>query len=220
METKDLFERLVSDPEEIKELFDKDPQLKKHIHFGLQINIDDRNGRNQDILYNDLLLFLTKIPYNYIGLNQDLKECKDKVGFLLPKKAYRQYVNESLKTYTYKKIEERLLLLGQNKVVTQRGVVVELFTMFQVEGFEDFWGISIDISTVPYICTPEITLLLAISKAIPFIPSTQNLELSDMVEEREKAGLYVPVMMHVMNNAEFVMPDNGDISDIVPDKVL
>lgn len=220
METKDLLERLVSDTEEIKELFGPDPQLKKHIHFGLQINIDDRNGRNQDILYNDLLLFLTKIPYNYIGLNQDLKKCKGKVGFLLPKKAFRKYINESLKTYTYKKIEEKLSLLGQNKVVTQRGVIVELFTMFQVEGFEDFWGISIDISAVPYICTPEITLLLAISKAIPFIPSTQNLELSEIVEEREKAGLYIPVMMHVMNNAEFVMPDNGDISDIVPDKVL
>ena len=220
METKKLLERLVSDPKEIKELFGPDPQLKKHVHFGLQINIDDQNGRNQDLLYNDLLLFLTKLPYNYIGLNQDLKECKNKVGFLLPKKAFRQYVNESLKTYTYKKIEERLLLLGQNKVVTQRNVIVDLFTMFQIEGLNDFWGISIDISTVPYICTPEITLLLAVTKAIPFIPSTQNLELSDMVEEREKAGLYVPVMMHVMNNAEFVMPDNGDTSDSIPDEVL
>ena len=210
MVPKELLERLVSDPEEIKELFGPDPQLKKHLHFGLQINIDDRNGRNQDILYNDLLLFLTKLPYNYIGLNQDLKECKDKVGFLLPKKAFRQYINESLKTYSYKKIEEKLSLLGQNKVVTKRNVIVELFTMFQIEGLENFWGISIDISTVPYICTPEVTLMLAVIKAIPFIPSSQNLELSDIVEEREKAGLYIPFMMNVMNHAEFVMPETDN----------
>ena len=118
MVPKELLERLVSDPEEIKELFGPDPQLKKHLHFGLQINIDDRNGRNQDILYNDLLLFLTKLPYNYIGLNQDLKECKDKVGFLLPKKAFRQYINESLKTYSYKKIEEKLSLLGKIDILS------------------------------------------------------------------------------------------------------
>ena len=210
METKDLLERLVSDPEEIKEIFGSDPQLKKHLHFGLQINIDDRNGRNQDTLYNNLLLFLTKLPYNYIGLNQDLKDFKDKVGFLLPKKAFRQYVNEVLKTYSYKKIEEMLSLLGQNKVVTGRGVIVELFTMFQIEGLEDFWGISIDISTVPYICTPEVTLMLAVIKAIPHVPVSQNLELSDMVEEREKAGLYIPVMMNVMNHAEFVMPEDNE----------
>jgi hypothetical protein len=211
MVPKELLERLVSDPEEIKELFGPDPQLKKHLHFGLQINIDDRNGRNQDILYNDLLLFLTKLPYNYIGLNQDLKECKDKVGFLLPKKAFRQYINESLKTYSYKKIEEKLSLLGKNKVVTQHDVVVNLFTIFQVEGFEDFWCISIDITTVPYICTPEITFMLAVTQAIPFVPSSSlHLELSEMVEEREKAGLYIPVMMHVINNAEFVTSENNE----------
>lgn len=219
METKDLFERLVSDPEEIKELFGPDPQLKKHLHFGLQINIDDRNGRNQDILYNDLLLFLTKIPYNYIGLNQDLKECKDKVGFLLPKKAFRQYVNESLKSYTLKKVEDKLSVLGKNKVATQHGVVVDLFTMFQFDGLDDFWGLLFDVSTIPYVSTPAITLMLALTKVIPFIP-TSTLELSEMVEERLKAGLEIPVMMYVMNNAEFVMPDNGDISDIVPDEVL
>lgn len=219
METKDLFERLVSDPEEIKELFGPDPQLKKHLHFGLQINIDDRNGRNQDILYNDLLLFLTKIPYNYIGLNQDLKECKDKVGFLLPKKAFRQYVNESLKSYTLKKVEDKLSVLGKNKVATQHGVVVDLFTMFQFDGLDDFWGLLFDVSTIPYVSTPAITLMLALTKVIPFIP-TSTLELSEMVEERLKAGLEIPVMMYVMNNAEFVMSDNGDISDIVPDEVL
>lgn len=210
METKDLLKILVSDPKEIKELFGPDPKLKKHQHFGLQINIDDRNGRIQDILYNDLLLFLTKLPYNYIGLNQDLKEYKNKVGFLLPKKAFRQYINEFLKSYSYKKIEEKLSVLGQNKVVTQRGVIVELFTMFQLEGFEDFWGISIDISTVPYVCTPEIALMLAVIKTIPYYPVLQNLELSEMVEERQKAGLYIPIMMHVMNNAEFTMQDNND----------
>ncbi len=220
MEKKELLERLVSDPEEIKELFGPDPQLKKHVHIGLQINIDDQNGRKQDLLYNDLLLFLTKLPYNYIGLNQDLKEFKNKVGFLLPKKAFKQYVNESLKTYSYKKIEDKLYLLGKNKVVTQRNVIVDLFTIFQIEGLNDFWGISIDISTVPYICTPEITLMLAVTKAIPFFPSSQNLELSNIVEERKKAGLYIPVMMNIINNAEFVMPDDGDISDSIPDEVL
>ena len=219
METKDLIERLVSDTEEIKELFGPDPQLKKHLHFGLQINTDGRNGLNQSILYDCLLMFLTHLPYNYLGLNQDLKEFKNKVGFFLPKKAFRQYVNESLKSYSFKKIEDKLSLLGKNKVATQRGVVVELFTVFQIEGLDDFWGILIDVSTVPYICGSVMTLMLGMTKAIPFI-STTTLELSDMVEEREKAGLYVPVMMHVMNNAEFVMPDNGDISDIVPDEVL
>jgi len=220
METKKLLERLVSDPEEIKELFGPEPQLKKHIHFGLQINIDDQNGKNQDVLYNELLLFLTKLPYNYIGLNQSRKEFKNKVGFLLPKKAFKQYVNESLKTYSYKKIEEKLSLLGKNKVVTQRNVIVDLFTVFQIKGLDDFWGILIDISTTPYICTPEITLMLALIKAIPYIPTPQNLELSDMIEEREKAGLYIPVMMNVINSAEFVTHNNGDISDSIPDEVL
>ena len=203
METKDLLERLVSDPEEIKKLFGEDHTLRKHVHFGLQINIDNRNGRNQDILYNGLLLFLTKLPYNYIGMNQNLKEFKGKVGFFLPKKAFRQYINKSLKSYSYKKIEDKLSMLGKNKVVTQHGVVVELFTMFQTEGPEDFWGISIDISTVPYICTPEITLMLAVIKAIPFVPGSPNLELSEMVEERRKAGLHIPFMMNVMNNADW-----------------
>lgn len=219
MDTKEIFESLVSDPEEIKESFGAEQRLYKHVHFGLQINTDGRNGLNQSILYDCLLMFLTHLPFNYLGLNQDLKEFKNKVGFFLPKKAFRQYVNESLKSYSFKKIEDKLSLLGKNKVATQRGVVVELFTVFQIEGLDDFWGILIDVSTVPYICGSVMTLMLGMTKAIPFIPTT-TLELSEMVEERLKAGLEIPIMMYVNDNSEFTMADNGDISDTVPEEVL
>lgn len=219
MDTKEIFKSLVSDPEEIREAFGKEQMLHKHVHFGLQINTEGRNGLNQSILYDCLLMFLTHLPYNYLGLNQESKDFKNKVGFFLPKKAFQEFVNESLKSYTLKKIEDKLSLLGKNKVATQRGVVVELFTMIQVEDLDDFWGILIDVSTVPYICGSVMTLMLGISKAIPFIP-TSTLELSEMIEERLKAGLKIPFMMHVMNNAEFTMPDDGDISDSIPDEVL
>ena len=219
MNTKDiLLEKLVSNPEEIKDFFFFFDTLYKHVHFGLQINIDNRNGLNQSILYDCLLMFLTHLPDNYTGMNQNLEEYKNKIGFFLPKKAFRQYVNESLKSYTLKKVEDKLSVLGKNKVATQHGVVVDLFTMFQFDGLDDFWGLLFDVSTIPYVSTPAITLMLALTKVIPFIP-TSTLELSEMVEERLKAGLEIPVMMYVMNNTEFTKPD-GDFSDNLHDEHL
>lgn len=206
MVSKELLDLLVSDTEEVKELIGKDKRLYRHRHFGLQIDIDNRNGKNQSILYDLLLMFLTSLPHNYVGLNQDLQELKDKVCFFLPKKAFREYVRELFKSYTYKKIEEKLCLLGGNKVATQKDVVVDLFVMKEFDGLEDFWGLIIDISSIPYLCSPYVLFALAITKAIPYIPG-DRLELSEMVEERLKAGLYIPLMMYVINNSEFTVEE-------------
>ena len=99
METKKLLERLVSDPEEIKELFDKDPQLKKHIHFGLQINIDDRNGRNQDTLYNDLFNFIhvrfdhrTLLIYHHGGHTVIKVKHSDQISIFLKRISFNDHI--------------------------------------------------------------------------------------------------------------------------------
>ena len=119
MRKSKLHERLVLDPQKVKEEFDRSPGLEKHVDFGLQIDIDHRNGRSQSILYDFLLTFLSHLYFNYVPLNQSKEELKDKFVFLLPKKAFREYVNQTLKSYRYSDIEKGLLALGRNMVVTE-----------------------------------------------------------------------------------------------------
>lgn len=204
MRKSKLHERLVLDPKKVKEEFDRSPGLEKHVDFGLQIDIDHRNGRSQAILYDCLLMFLTHLFLNYVPLDQSKEEVKDKFVFLLPKKAFREYVNQILKSYRYSDVEKGLLALSQNKVVTEPGTIVPLFTLAIFKGFEDFWGIMIHQTTAPYICGPVMMVMLNMQRIIPFIPSG-TLSLDQMVEEREKAGLNVPMMMNIINHSTFVM---------------
>ncbi len=204
MRKSKLHERLVLDPKKVKEEFDRSPGLEKHVDFGLQIDIDHRNGRSQAILYDFLLMFLSHLYFNYVPLNQSKEELKDKFVFLLPKKAFREYVNQTLKSYRYSDIEKGLLALGRNMVVTEPGTIVPLFTPTIFKGFEDFWGIIIHQTTAPYICGPVMMVMLNMQRIIPYIP-TNTLSLEQMVEEREKAGLNVPMMMNIINHSTFVM---------------
>lgn len=204
MRKSKLHERLVLDPKKVKEEFDRSPGLEKHVDFGLQIDIDHRNGRSQAILYDFLLMFLSHLYFNYVPLNQSKEELKDKFVFLLPKKAFREYVNQTLKSYRYSDIEKGLLALGRNMVVTEPGTIVPLFTPTIFKDFEDFWGIIIHQTTAPYICGPVMMVMLNMQRIIPYIP-TNTLSLEQMVEEREKAGLNVPMMMNIINHSTFVM---------------
>lgn len=204
MRKSKLHGRLVLDPKKVKEEFDRSPGLEKNVDFGLQIDIDHRDGRSQSILYNCLLMFLTHLFLNYVPLDQSKEEVKDKFVFFLPKKAFREYVNQTLKSYRYRDIEKGLLALGQNMVATEPGTIVPLFTLTIFKGFEDFWGIMIHQTTAPYICGPVMMIMLNMQQIIPFNPK-EDLSLEQMIEERKKAGLNVPMMMNIINHSTFVM---------------
>lgn len=204
MRKSKLHERLILDPKKVKEEFDRSPGLEKHVDFGLQIDTDHRNGRSQAILYDCLLMFITHLFLNYVPLDQSKEELKDKFVFLLPKKAFREYVNHTLKSYRYSDIEKGLLALSQNKVVSEPGTIVSLFTLVIFKGFEDFWGIMIHQTTAPYICGPVMMVILNMQRIIPYIP-TNTLSLEQMIEEREKADLNVPMMMNIINQSTFVI---------------
>lgn len=204
MRKSKLHERLVLDPKKVKEEFDRSPGLEKHVDFGLQIDTDHRNGRSQAILYDCLLMFITHLFLNYIPLDQSKEELKDKFVFLLPKKAFREYVNHTLKSYRYSDVEKGLLALSQNKVVTEPGTIVPLFTLAIFKGFEDFWGIMIHQTTAPYICGPVMMVMLNMQRIIPFIPS-DTLSLEQMIKERKKAGLGIPIMMDFICRSSFVV---------------
>lgn len=204
MRKSKLHERLVLDPKKVKEEFERSPGLEKHVDFGLQIDTDHRNGRSQAILYDCLLMFITHLFLNYVPLDQSKEELKDKFVFLLPKKAFREYVNHTLKSYRYSDVEKGLLALSQNKVVTEPGTIVPLFTLAIFKGFEDFWGIMIHQTTAPYICGPVMMIMLNMQRIIPFIPS-DTLSLKQMVREREKAGLDIPIMMDFISRSSFVV---------------
>ena len=204
MKKSKLHGRLVLDPKKVKEEFDQSPGLEKHVDFGLQIDIDHRNGRSQAILYDCLLMFLTHLFLNYVPLDQSKEEVKDKFVFLLPKKAFREYVNQTLKSYRYSDVEKGLLALSQNKVVTEPGTIVPLFTLAIFKGFEDFWGIMIHQTTAPYICGPVMMIMLNMQQIIPFNPK-EDLSLEQMIEERKKAGLDIPIMMDFISRSSFVV---------------
>lgn len=204
MRKSKLHERLILDPKKVKEEFDRSPGLEKHVDFGLQIDTDHRNGRSQAILYDCLLMFITHLFLNYVPLDQSKEELKDKFVFLLPKKAFREYVNHTLKSYRYSDIEKGLLSLSQNKVVTEPGTIVPLFTLAIFKGFEDFWGIMIHQTTAPYICGPVMMVMLNMQRIIPFIPS-DTLSLEQMIKERKKAGLDIPIMMDFVSRSSFVV---------------
>ena len=204
MRKSKLHERLILDPKKVKEEFDRSPGLEKHVDFGLQIDTDHRNGRSQAILYDCLLMFITHLFLNYVPLDQSKEELKDKFVFLLPKKAFREYVNHTLKSYRYSDIEKGLLALSQNKVVTEPGTIVPLFTLAIFKGFEDFWGIMIHQTTAPYICGPVMMVMLNMQRIIPFIPS-DTLSLEQMIKERKKAGLGIPIMMDFISRSSFVV---------------
>ena len=204
MRKSKLHERLILDPKKVKEEFDRSPGLEKHVDFGLQIDTDHRNGRSQAILYDCLLMFITHLFLNYVPLDQSKEELKDKFVFLLPQKAFREYVNHTLKSYRYSDIEKGLLALNQNKVVTEPGTIVPLFTLAIFKGFEDFWGIMIHQTTAPYICGPVMMVMLNMQRIIPFIPS-DTLSLEQMIKERKKAGLGIPIMMDFISRSSFVV---------------
>ena len=146
-------------------------------------------------------MFLTHLPSNYIGLKQYLKEGKNKFIFCLPKRAFREYVNQALSSYSDNEIRSELLILGKNKIATKRKVVVDFYTLVEVETFEDYWCLLIHHTTAPYICSFPILGVLALQRIIPSI-DTDLLSLKEMRDERKKAGLNIPPMMNIVDIEE------------------
>ena len=201
MKKINVYDNLVHDPKEIEKYFDNSPGLEKHINFSLQFDFSEQVQWSQIILYDSLLMFLTHLPSNYIGLKQYLKEGKNKFIFCLPKRAFREYVNQALSSYSDDEIRSELLILGKNKIATKRKVVVDFYTLVEVETFEDYWCLLIHHTTAPYICSFPILGVLALQRIIPSI-DTDLLSLKEMRDERKKAGLNIPPMMNIVDIEE------------------
>ena len=201
MERTSIYENLVHDPKEVKKYLDESPGLEKHMNFSLQFDFSEQVQWSQIILYDSLLMFLTHLPSNYIGLKQYLKEGKNKFIFCLPKRAFREYVNQALSSYSDDEIRSELLILGKNKIATKRKVVVDFYTLVEVETFEDYWCLLIHHTTAPYICSFPILGVLALQRIIPSI-DTDLLSLKEMRDERKKAGLNIPPMMNIVDIKE------------------
>ena len=201
MERTSIYENLVHDPKEVKKYLDESPGLEKHMNFSLQFDFSEQVQWSQIILYDSLLMFLTHLPSNYIGLKQYLKEGKNKFIFCLPKRAFREYVNQALSSYSDDEIRSELLILGKNKIATKRKVVVDFYTLVEVETFEDYWCLLIHHTTAPYICSFPILGVLALQCIIPSI-DTDLLSLKEMRDERKKAGLNIPPMMNIVDIEE------------------
>lgn len=201
MKKINVYDNLVHDPKEIEKYFDNSPGLEKHMNFSLQFDFSEQVQWSQIILYDSLLMFLTHLPSNYIGLKQYLKEGKNKFIFCLPKRAFREYVNQALSSYSDDEIRSELLILGKNKIATKRKVVVDFYTLVEVETFEDYWCLLIHHTTAPYICSFPILGVLALQRIIPSI-DTDLLSLKEMRDERKKAGLNIPPMMNIVDIKE------------------
>ena len=203
MKTRDFFKELVCKPEEVNIHLDAFEYIYEHVDFSSQIDIKDRNYWNQHVLYEQLLMFLSHIP-NYVGLNQSINICKGKLAYFLPKKAFKERINKIFKSYSNKDIFDKLTILGQNKVVGQADLVVDLFEITKIpdmEESEDYWILWFHQSIIPYLCGPATLVILNVEGIIPFIPG-ELLSLEDMVEERKKAGLNIPHMMEVLSSKE------------------
>lgn len=200
MEENKILEGVMYDPEKVSSMIEQDPYLPQNVDFSLQVTCNNKNYRSQYVLYQLLLLFMTHLPMNYLGTKPSSKELKDMVVFLLPKKAFREFVNLKIKSYRNNDILKVLIKLGQNKVVTIPGKVVNLFkiTVVDDKNFDAYWCLSFDKTTIPYVCGPAISLMLVIQGIIPFT-STKLLTLSEMTEERKKAGLDIPPVMATVN---------------------
>ena len=201
MKKINVYDNLVHDPKEIEKYFDNSPGLEKHMNFSLQFDFSEQVQWSPIILYDSLLMFLTHLPSNYIGLKQYLKEGKNKFIFCLPKRAFREYVNQALSSYSDDEIRSELLILGKNKIATKRKVVVDFYTLVEVETFEDYWCLLIHHTTAPYICSFPILGVLALQRIIPSI-DTDLLSLKEMRDERKKAGLNIPPMMNIVDIEE------------------
>lgn len=201
MKKINVYDNLVHDPKEIEKYFDNSPGLEKHMNFSLQFDFSEQVQWSQIILYDSLLMFLTHLPSNYIGLKQYLKEGKNKFIFCLPKRAFREYVNQALSSYSDDEIRSELLILGKNKIATKRKVVVDFYTLVEVETFEDYWCLLIHHTTASYICSFPILGVLALQRIIPSI-DTDLLSLKEMRDERKKAGLNIPPMMNIVDIEE------------------
>ena len=201
MKKINVYDNLVHDPKEIEKYFDNSPGLEKHMNFSLQFDFSEQVQWSQIILYDSLLMFLTHLPSNYIGLKQYLKEGKNKFIFCLPKRAFREYVNQALSSYSDDEIRSELLILGKNKIATKRKVVVDFYTLVEVETFEDYWCLLIHHTTAPYICSFPILGVLALQRIIPSI-DPDVLSLKEMRDERKKAGLNIPPMMNIVDIEE------------------
>lgn len=201
MKKINVYDNLVHDPKEIEKYFDNSPGLEKHMNFSLQFDFSEQVQWSQIILYDSLLMFLTHLPSNYIGLKQYLKEGKNKFIFCLPKRAFREYVNQALSSYSDDEIRSELLILGKKKIATKRKVVVDFYTLVEVETFEDYWCLLIHHTTAPYICSFPILGVLALQRIIPSI-DTDLLSLKEMRDERKKAGLNIPPMMNIVDIKE------------------
>ena len=201
MKKINVYDNLVHDPKEIEKYFDNSPGLEKHMNFSLQFDFSEQVQWSQIILYDSLLMFLTHLPSNYIGLKQYLKEGKNKFIFCLPKRAFREYVNQALSSYSDDEIRSELLILGKNKIATKRKVVVDFYTLVEVETFEDYWCLLIHHTTAPYICSFPILGVLALQRIIPSV-DTDLLSFNEMRDERKKAGLNIPPMMNIVDIEE------------------
>ena len=175
MKKINVYDNLVHDPKEIEKYFDNSPGLEKHMNFSLQFDFSEQVQWSQIILYDSLLM--------------------------LPKRAFREYVNQALSSYSDDEIRSELLILGKNKIATKRKVVVDFYTLVEVETFEDYWCLLIHHTTAPYICSFPILGVLALQRIIPSI-DTDLLSLKEMRDERKKAGLNIPPMMNIVDIEE------------------
>ena len=203
MAAKDFFKELACNPEEVNSQLDTFEYIYEHVDFSSQIDINSRNYWNQHVLYEQLLMFLSHIP-NYVDLNQSVNNCKGKLAYFLPKKAFKERVNKIFKSYSNKDIFDKLTILGQNKVVGQAGLVVDFFEITRIDDVkesEDYWVLWFHQSIIPYLCGPATLVILNVEGIIPFIPG-ELLSLEEMVEERKKAGLNIPHMMEILSRED------------------
>lgn len=198
---RSIFDQLVCDPEKVRRIIDLSPGFEKHRDFSLQIEFDGRNYENQEIIYNSLLIFLTHLTTNYVGLKQYYKQGKDKLMFCLPKKAFREHVNKYIKSYRNKDILKSLSSLGKKKVVTKPGVVVELFTVGAMEKFDDYWCLIIHQTTIPYLCSLPVSFVLVMERILPYLP-LDLLSAKEIRDERAKAGLEISSILNIIADGQ------------------
>ena len=199
MKLNEVLENVVCNPEDIKDCFAKDANTPIHYNFMSQIKFSDRYLLRQKTFYLTMMAFITHLPWNHLCLNQEIDTFKDKLAFLLPKRAFREELTKLAignERYLDSDIYKKLLALGRNKVIGKPGIVVDLFEIIHfkdITELDEYWILLFHNSIISYLAGPAVSLFLALQGAIPL--NTTHLELLEMIDERKKAGLDIPKKM-------------------------